>query len=128
MKITWHTDPSNKLTILTATGELKFEDLKGVMKAYKDDPPPKDYNILWDFREAYPSGSLTSDITGEIASLFKERIGKKAYRKTAYVVSSELMYGMCRMYLSQLEVEGVTRSKMVFDEMDEAMMWLAEHE
>ena len=124
MTITRRTDPSNKLIVLTAIGELTFEGLKGVMEAYKDDPPPKDYNILWDFREAYPSDSLKSDCTGGIASLFKKRIGSRTYRKTAYVASSGLMYGMCRMYLSQLELEGVTRSTMVFREMDAALKWL----
>ena len=128
MAITRHMDPPNKLTVLTAIGELTFEDLKGIIEDFKNDPPPKGFNILWDFREAHPADSFRSDSTGGIASLFKKRIGSKTYRKTAYVGSSGLMYGMCRMYLSQLEIEGVTRSTMVFHEMDEALKWLNEDE
>lgn len=125
MPIKRHTDPSNTLTTLKATGELTPDDFMEVVGAFNDDPPA--LNILWDFREAYPSDSFTSDHTWEIASLSKATVGSRRDGKTAYVAASDLVFGMCRMFTSQLSVKGALHTTMVFHELDDALEWLNPH-
>jgi len=123
MPIERHTDPSNTLTILTATGELTPDDFMEIVTAFKEDPPA--LNILWDFREAYPADSFRSGNTMEIAALSKSAIGSRRDGKTAYLATSELVFGMCRMFTTQLDVRGALHKTMVFDEMDKALKWLS---
>ena len=123
MPIHRQTDASNTLTTLTATGELTPDDFMDVVEAFKDDPPA--LNILWDFREAYPSKAFTPDHTADIAALSKYTIGSRSDGKTAYVASSELVYGMCRMFTSQLVMKGALHTTMVFHEIDDAIDWLS---
>ena len=126
MPIHRQTDPSNTLTTLTAAGELKPDDFIKVVGAFEDDPPA--LHILWDFREAYPSKSFNSDHTSDIAALSKNTIGSRRRGKTAYVAPSDLVFGMCRMFTSQLHLKGVLHSTEVFRKMDDALIWLGNDE
>ena len=124
MPIKRTTDQANRLTTLTAPGKITPEEVKKAVEAFIDDPPAK--NILWDFREAIPSASFNADRTMEVASLSKSVIGARYDGKTAFVVSSELTFGMCNTYMSQLQQRGAFHRTKVFYDMDEARKWLEE--
>jgi len=126
MTIKRHTDPSNTLTTLTAAGQLTPDEFVEVVKAFEDDPPAR--KILWDCREAYPAESFNSACTREIAELAKATVGLRREGKTAFVAVSDVSFGMCRMYTSQLEVKGALHSMKVFRDMDEALKWLREED
>ncbi|BBO77127.1 hypothetical protein DSCW_45440 [Desulfosarcina widdelii] len=124
MPIQRHTDQAKRLTILTATGEVLVDEIVEVVSAFKDDLPA--LNILWDFRKAYLTESFESEFTRGIAKLAKTSVGLRRDGKTAYVASSDLVFGMCRMFTTQLGLEGALHSTMVFREMDEALKWLCD--
>ena len=118
----WVLELVNTLTTLMVTGELLIDEILEVVGAFKDDPPA--LNILWDFREASMTSSFKSEFTKGIAVLAKTTVGARSDGKTAYVASSDLVFGMCRMFTSQLGLEGALHTTMVFREIDEAMKWL----
>lgn len=122
MPIERQTDPSNTLTTLTAIGELLIDEIMEVVGAFKDDPPA--LNILWDFRQASLPDSFKSEFTKRIAELAKTTVGRRHDGKTAYIASSDLIFGMCRRLTTQLNVIGALHSMMVFRNIDEAMKWL----
>ena len=122
MPIHRFTDPSNTLTTLTATGELLIDEIMEVVGAFRDDPPA--LNILWDFREADLTESFKSEFTKRITGLAKTTVGLRRDGKTAYVAASDLVFGMCRMVTSQLNVAGALHTTMVFRDIDTALMWL----
>ena len=124
MPIERHTEPSGWLTILTATGELRPETFIRAVKTFADDPPAK--KILWDFREAYPAESFTLDDMKRIAALVKATIGSQADGKTAYVATSDLAFGVSRMYQAHLQMTNTNRETKVFRSMEEALRWLEE--
>ncbi|WP_319524593.1 STAS/SEC14 domain-containing protein [uncultured Desulfosarcina sp.] len=126
MPIQRHTDQARHLTTLTATGEISANEIMEVVRAFRDDLPA--LHILWDFREAYLTKSFESEFTKGIAKLAKTTVGLRRDGKTAYVASSDLVFGMCRMFTAQLGLEGALHSVMVFRELDEALKWLMDNE
>lgn len=122
MPIQRNTDQVRRLTTLTATGEVSADEIMEVVGAFKDDLPA--LNILWDFREAYLTESFESEFTQGIAKLAKSSVGLRRDGKTAYVASSDLLFGMCRMFTTQLSLEGSLHATMVFRDIDEALKWL----
>jgi len=126
MPIAFTTDPSRELTTLTATGGITVEDIMAVVKGFKDDLPEK--NILWDFSEAYPDDRFDAADMDRIASLAKNNLNlrKQPDGKTAYVATSDFVFGITRMYASYLELQGPSHDIQVFRSLDEAYAWLAE--
>jgi hypothetical protein len=126
MPIAFTTDPSRELTTLTATGGITVEDIMAVVKGFKDDLPEK--NILWDFSEAYPDDPFDAADMDRIASLAKNNLNlrKQPDGKTAYVATSDFVFGITRMYASYLELQGPSHDIQVFRSLDEAYAWLAE--
>ena len=122
MPIQRHTDPENRLTTLTAIGELLIDEILEVVDAFKDDPPAM--NILWDFRKAYLTDAFKSEFTKGIVGSAKTSVGQRRDGKTAYVASSDLVFGMCRMFTTELRLEGAIHTTMVFRDIDEALEWL----
>lgn len=121
MPIQRRTDQAKRLTTMTATGELSANEIMEVVGAFKDNLPA--LHILWDFREAYLTESFESEFTKGIAKLAKPTVGLRRDGKTAYVASSALVFGMCRMFTTQLGLEGALHSIMVFRELNEALKW-----
>ena len=126
MPIKRHTDRNNRLTTLTATGEITPEELIEIVGAFAFDPPA--LHILWDVREAVPARSLHADHMSEIASLAKSAIGSRYTGKTAYVAASELVFGICERFTVQLEHKGAFHQTKVFHDIDEALAWLQQTE
>ena len=126
MPITSHTDSSRELTTLTATGGVTFEEIIEVVKGFKDDPPDK--NILWDYCEAYPEDRFDAEDMDRIAALAKTNLNlrNQANGKTAFVATSDFIFGLARMYTTYLELLGPSHDIQVFRSLGEAHQWLAE--
>ena len=126
MPITSHTEPLEELTTLTAKGNITFEDIIEVVKNFKDDPPAK--NILWDFSEAYPADPFNAEDMDRIASLAKTNLNLRSQPdgKTAYVATSDFVFGITRMYTTYLELQDPAHEIQVFRSLNEAHAWLAE--
>jgi len=124
--ITSHTDPSQALTTLTAEGDITFEDIIGVVKNFENNPPEK--NILWDFSEAYPADPFDAEDMDRIATLANKnlKIRNQADGKTAYVATSDFVFGITRMYTTYLELQQPSHEIQVFRSLEEARQWLAE--
>lgn len=124
--ITSHTDPSQALTTLTANGGISLEEIIGVVKGFKDDPPAK--NILWDFSEAYPDDPFDAEDMDRIASLAKTNLNLRSQPdgKTAFVATSDFIFGITRMYTTYLELQQPTHDIQVFRSLEEAQEWLTE--
>ena len=124
--ITSHKDPSQALTTLTAEGNITFEDIIGVVENFKIDPPEK--NILWDFRKAYPTDPFDAEDMDKIATLAKKNLKFRHQTdgKTAYVATSDFVFGITRMYTTYLELQQPTHEIQVFRSLEQARQWLAE--
>jgi len=122
MPIQRHTDQANRLTTLTAVGEIAPDDLMEVVESFKNDLP--ELNILWDFRKAHPSRSLNAEAMKQIAVLVKITIGSRTNGKTAFVAPSDLTFGLSRMHMTHLKIEKSAHKTNVFRTLDEALQWL----
>jgi hypothetical protein len=126
MPITSDSDPSRNLTTLTATDKITFEDIIEVVKAFKDSPPAK--NIVWDFSKANPVDPFNAMDMDRIAELAKTNLNfrEQPDGKTAFVATSDFIFGLARMYTTYLELQGPSHDIQVFRSLDEAHEWLAE--
>ena len=122
MPIQRHNDQVNRLTTFTATGEVTPREFMEVVGAFKNDPP--ELNILWEFRDALPSESFNANRTEEIALLGKPYVGSRLDGKTAYVATSELVFGICTRFTLLLEKLGTFHQTKVFRDINEALKWL----
>ena len=126
MPITAHTDPSQDLTTLTAMGNITFEDIIAVVNSFREDVPAK--NILWDCSQAYPDDRFDAEELDSIASLAKTNLNLRSHPdgKTAFVATSDFVYGITRMYTTYLELQGPAHEIKVFRSLEEAHRWLGE--
>lgn len=126
MPIKSHTNASKELTTLTATDGITFEEIMEVVKGFNDDPPTR--NILWDFREAYPADPFDAADMDRIATLAKSNLASRAHSngKTAFVATSDFVFGVTRMYTTYLELQEPTHEIQVFRTLDEAHKWLTQ--
>lgn len=126
MPITSHTDSSQGLTTLTVTGGITLKDVMEVVAGFKDNPPAK--NILWDFSETYPDDPFDAADLDSIASLAKTHLNlrDRPDGKTAFVATSDFVFGLARMYTAYLELQGPSHELQVFRLLKDARQWLTE--
>ena len=72
MPIERHTNQSNGLTTLTATGTITLPDILEILDTFKD-TPTKD--ILWDFSKAEVGDSFSTDDLEKTAKIAKSDLG-----------------------------------------------------
>jgi len=71
-----------------------------------------------------PTINISSDEIREIAA-FKPRLeGKRAIGKTAFLATTDLLYGLARMLENQNTIQGASHSVMVFRDMESAIYWI----
>ena len=124
MPITAQVNAENQLTIVTATGELSFDEIRDAITSfYEGDHTLK---VLWDMREA-SARKLSSRQVEQIALLLEEYGGRSKGIKTAIVTPTDLNYGLSRMLISFVEIreEHYPVLMKVFRTMDEALSWIS---
>jgi SpoIIAA-like len=123
MQIKKEIDKEKQLITFTVTGELDFDELSEAYQSYYDDEKPSK-NMLWDFRSA-KGGSILSKERLEQYALFPKRYAhKRPVGKTAYVVESDLGFGLGRMIMAYAQFSDIKVEINVFRSMDEAIQWL----
>ena len=122
MPIKKHKDLSIDLTTFTCEEQIISQDIIDAMKHFYDgiDGPPTK-RVLWDLSRA-STGNLSIEELDDIAQLRIENKVQMGKGKTAIVASTDLDFGMVRMF--QAKSTGTPRSLMVFRTLDEAREWL----
>lgn len=118
-----YVDEENQLTIHVFTGVVSGMDLIEAVKAlYASGPTP---NHLWDLTEADTS-AVKSDDLQEIALIAKQSSPSGRTGRTAIVSTSDLGYGLSRMYSTFAEMSGHSAEVRSFRSRKEAEEWIAE--
>ena len=128
MPITSKIDQSSQLTMHITTGEISSNDIIRVIESFYKEKPTK--NVIWDFRDADPDALLSFSYNElkDIVIFTKQHWELRRSGKTALVVSTDLGFGLGRMYDTLAEIENLSHSVQVFRCMDEAMKWLEKDE
>jgi ASC-1-like (ASCH) protein len=114
-----------QLTIHTATGAPSFEEGMEVFKSFYEKHPTK--NLLWDLRSASLHRLSSKDLEAFV-DYAKRHSEVRAGGKTAFVVSTDLEFGMLRMVDVFSEFAKIPFNILTFHSMDEAMQWFEEEE
>ncbi len=118
MPVTYHIDKTNEIVFVNATGEFTAEDFRIHNHRLADDPDfDPHYGVLFDLR-SITDFRISSD---QVRKFAKVHIFHKRARR-AYVVPTEEVYGMVRMFslLSDFESDVI----QIFQDMAEARRWL----
>jgi hypothetical protein len=116
---------TTNLTVYAITGKVTFDELIGELNnIYEMNVTEK---FLWDFSVADLS-DITSLNLRQIINFVGKNAGARAVGKTAFVVASELGYGLGRMYELLSKIDDHPVSYNVFRNIDEAMAWLEKKE
>jgi hypothetical protein len=126
MSIKTEVDESRDLTIHTLRGKIPASNVKDVLEAFFKDRPTK--NVLWDLRDAEPEGEVLSQDVELLATLTKKYEGLREKGRTALVASSDLVFGLAKMYQAFANIEGVKHPVEVFRSMDEAVRFIESEE
>lgn len=121
MPITCERDLTRQLTIFVVTGLISNREIAGAIESYLEGQTTD--NIIWDFREARPAASR-SPRRGPNAGHVEPFWPRRGPGKTALVASSDVLFGLNRMYQSLVEIENLPHSVQTFRSMDEAIAWL----
>lgn len=122
MPITTHIDPGTGNRTHTITGEFKVFDVRQTLEAvYKRPDFRPEAGALWDLRDA--TGDVPTEDVRHLVDFVTKLVGDGEQGKVAIVVSSDLGFGLSRMYETILG--GQTRKEMkVFWDIVEAKNWL----
>ena len=123
MPITKHTDQSTRLTTFTATGITTLSDILKIINSFKDEPPTKD--ILWDFSEADVGDTFSISELESTAEIANAELGIREGSKTAFVATTDHVYGLIRMYATHLEFQKIAHEVQIFRDLKKAHQWLS---
>ncbi|BHH81919.1 hypothetical protein [Desulforhopalus sp. 52FAK] len=84
---------------------------------------PPDVSTIWDLRKL-DFDSIDSNFVKGVIAIRKDIDISRGNVKIAYVVSSDLSFGMTRMYQIFSEIEGLAQSIQIFRNLDDAKKWL----
>ena len=123
MSYTYALDPTNKFVLATFKGVVTDNDLYEYCHALGVDFP-KGVSELVDL-SAIEDFHVSSEGIRRLAELDAEFTQRTIELPVAFFVSSELIFGMARMY--QMLSEPYSDSKKVFRDFTEAKAWLIEN-
>jgi hypothetical protein len=114
-------DPDTGIARITVEGGYTMEEFFAEIPGTWSQPGYKSHPRLWDFRRA--DLGFTTEEMRRLARFVLRGRGSDAHR-TAYLVGSELQFGMARMFESLTHGSGVERG--VFRDPAAAVAWLLE--
>jgi hypothetical protein len=114
-------DTNRSFTIHTITGEVIPEEILNKIKTYSESGPTE--FILWDFSNADLSKITLSHVETFI-SLTNQYLSYRKGGKTAFVFSSDLGFGLGRVFDSRQDLMDSKIPYMTFRSKEEALMWL----
>lgn len=119
-EITKKTVNERDLTIYSIVGDFKGETLKDLLDQFYQSQYTA--NLVFDFSETKTVDISTDEIEGIIAHA-KLYAHLRRSGKTAYIVSSEVNFGMGRMYVILAEMNNHPIPQRVFRSLEEAIKW-----
>ncbi len=122
MPIEIQVDESRELIVLYCTGNLSKDNLESALTDHYQENPGR--KTLWDLRQARLNltGPETEELARSITPLATENEHLHPGGKTAYLVSTDLDFGLARMYQSySAESPAVLH---IFRKWEEAISWL----
>ena len=114
-------DIDRQLTIHTVTGEVLSDEIAHKIKSYNESGPTK--FILWDFSKAILN-KITSSQIKAFVTLTMQYANLRKGGKTALVFSSDLGFGLGRVYDSHQELAESEIPHMTFRSKELALNWL----
>lgn len=115
------TDSQNDLTIFMVHGELTADEVIQSVEALSARKPTK--FVLWDATDGSVANVPTEEIQ-RVAQTMMRFLEKRKEGKTAFVVATDLDYGLGRMYEAFAENEGLPYAYGIFKTVKEAKQWL----
>jgi len=106
---------------ITVTGVVTADELKRELASYCRAPMSR--LVLWDFRTADVS-SLSAHEIGNFAHFVSHNYTGQTDGKVALVFSSEVDFGLGRMYDTQLEISFASVPRKSFKNIQHAHEWL----
>ena len=126
MSIESKVDRSKDLSTYVFSGKITSDDLINTVKdVFKGEITN---NLLLDFRQAQPDEQFLSQDLEKIARITKQYWELRKSGKTAIVASTDIAFGLARMYEVFVRIEELTHSVRVFRSMDTAIEWLGPEE
>jgi hypothetical protein len=119
--ITTTIEPELGLTVQTVVGTATAREITGAIESYYAGPVTK--LILWDFTDAQLS-LITAGQIKDLVNLTKRYAASRVGGKTAFVASSDLGFGLGRMFEIQQDVNEAAISHQSFRTRAEALEWL----
>ena len=113
------------LTTLTVKGEITADEIKETILAHNQAAVTK--YVLWDLGQATAKAIQSSEI-GSIVHATQEFTKSRKGGKTAIVASSDINFGLSRMYDILHELSHSDVPHMTFHSKEEALKWLTEKE
>jgi len=124
MTITSHLDQSRQLTTFIATGKVSFNDIIEALRPFFVGRATK--NVLWNFCEAQPDLDDLTENINMIAKFSDKERELRSTGKTALVASTDLLYGLLRMYETFADLHDLAHSVEAFRTMEDALQWIDE--
>lgn len=116
---------NSQLTTITVAWKAEFSELMSVLKNFFDDNTTD--NLLIDLRNS-ALDNITPDHVINLCKYAKSRANGsgRVNGKTALVGSSDLQFGIGRMFETYSEIEESSIKVSVFRSMEKALSWLEE--
>ena len=116
-------DISPELAVFTVEGALTADEVVDTLNKYYPNFVKK--HIIWDFTNGDLS-DMTIDDFEMIAKVAKRTMTPSEERKTAFVATGDLEYGLMRMYSAFGELKRTPTNYSVFKNLAKAKAWIDE--
>ena len=122
MPVTYQLDPASGVIETRCMGAVTFDEVMEHFRSLEDDPSlPRRLDVLLDLDKA-TSAPATGQLRDVAAALARLR-DKVEFRACAIVASSDLLFGMSRMF--EVFAEGLFKRTRVVRAREDAERWLA---
>ena len=124
MPIVTSYDKESNTRLHVVTGQVEAKDfIEELGKVYSSEDMPVHANLVWDLSGADVS-KVTRDQVRQLATFVKSAWKEKTDLKAAFIVSSDLTFGMARMYEQLLNLFDENNIR-IFKSHEDAWDWLA---
>jgi hypothetical protein len=116
-------DKENNIRYQVVTGDLVVRELiEQLRELYASDESPVQANVVWDLSgaDAFP---VTREQVRRLASYVMRAWGGSTDYRAAFIVGSDLTFGMTRMFEQLLDLFDDDNVK-IFKSIDEAEVWI----
>ena len=123
MTISFRYDKENNVRVQVVTGSLVMEEfIAEIRKIYASEDIPVRANVIWDISGADVSKVIQDDVR-QLVSFVKQAWQEDTEHKAAFIVGSDLSFGMVRMY-EQLQNVFDEDNVRIFKSSEDVWAWM----